>query len=56
MIRERLRLYESAGVTTLQAKVAGSLDERLATVAALIELCDEGTPRPGARGGSPAPG
>jgi len=61
VIRERLRLYEAVGVTTLQAKVAGSLDERLATVAAVIELCQEvdgaaGRPRPGATGGSPAPG
>ena len=38
LIRERLQLYRDAGVTTLQAKLAGSLDERLATLGQLIEL------------------
>ena len=55
-VRERLRLYRAAGVTTFEAKLSGTLDERLATLAQLIELCDEGTPRPGATGGSPPPG
>ena len=41
VISERLRQYQRAGVTTLQAKLAGSLDERLATLAHLIELCDD---------------
>ena len=39
VVRRRLALYRDAGVTTLQAKVAGSLDERLATVAQLVDLC-----------------
>jgi F420-dependent oxidoreductase-like protein len=41
VLMERIRRYRAAGVTTLQAKVAGSLDERLATVAQLVELCRE---------------
>lgn len=41
LVRERLRLYKAVGVTTLQAKLAGDLDERLATLARLIELCAE---------------
>lgn len=40
VIRRRLALYRAAGVTTLQAKLSGSLDERLATLARLIELCE----------------
>jgi F420-dependent oxidoreductase-like protein len=47
VIRKRLKLYAAAGVSTLQAKVAGSIDERLATLSQLIELCAEleGAPR-----------
>jgi F420-dependent oxidoreductase-like protein len=47
VIRQRLKLYSAAGVSTLQAKLAGSIDERLATLAQLIELCAEleGAPR-----------
>jgi alkanesulfonate monooxygenase SsuD/methylene tetrahydromethanopterin reductase-like flavin-dependent oxidoreductase (luciferase family) len=41
VVRERLTLYRAAGVTTLQAKLAGSLDERLTTLATLLELCAE---------------
>ena len=38
VVAERLRLYRDAGVTTLQAKLAGTLDERLATLGQLLEL------------------
>ena len=38
MIEERVRLYQAAGVGSFQAKTSGSLDERLATVAQLIEV------------------
>ena len=39
MVRERLRIYQSAGVTTLRITPEGkSLDERLATLTQLIEL------------------
>lgn len=39
MIRERLRIYQSAGVTTLRVEPDGeTLDERLATLARLREL------------------
>ena len=41
VIRPRLARYQAAGVTTLQAKVTGTLDERLATVASLVDLCAE---------------
>jgi F420-dependent oxidoreductase-like protein len=41
VVRERLALYQSVGITTLQAKTTGTLDERLATLATLLELCDE---------------
>ena len=39
VIRERLRLYRDAGITTLQAKVTGP--ERLDTVAQLVDLVRE---------------
>jgi hypothetical protein len=38
MIEERVRLYHAAGVDSFQAKTSGSLDERLATVAQLIDV------------------
>jgi F420-dependent oxidoreductase-like protein len=41
VVAERIALYRSAGVTTLQAKLTGSLDERLATLGTLVELCGE---------------
>jgi F420-dependent oxidoreductase-like protein len=41
VVRERIALYRAAGVTTLQAKLTGSLDERLTTLATLLELCAE---------------
>ena len=43
-VRERLALYRAAGVGTLQAKLTGSLDERLTTLATLLELCAERAP------------
>jgi len=41
MIRQRLRLYRDAGVTTMQAKLDGDRSERLATLAQLIDLAAE---------------
>jgi hypothetical protein len=42
MVRERLRVYKQAGVNTLQVNPDGqSLDERLATLARLVELVKE---------------
>lgn len=42
MVRERLRTYQAAGVTTLRVEPDGAtLDERLATLARLIELVKE---------------
>ena len=38
VVAERLRLYRDAGVTTLQAKLSGSLDEQLATLGQLLDL------------------
>jgi len=39
MVRERLRVYQQAGVSTLQVNPEGeTLDERLPTLARLIEL------------------
>src|SRR4051794_26836824 len=49
LVRERIALYRAAGVSTLQAKLTGSLDERLATVGTLIELCAEPAERAGDR-------
>jgi F420-dependent oxidoreductase-like protein len=39
-VLDRLRLYRQTGVGTIQAKLGGSMDERLATLATLLELCD----------------
>ena len=42
MVRERLRTHRHAGVNTLQVNPDGqSLDERLATLARLVELVQE---------------
>ncbi|TFV56874.1 LLM class flavin-dependent oxidoreductase [Geodermatophilus sp. DF01-2] len=41
LVRERIAAYRAAGVTTLQAKLAGPLDERLATLGTLLELCTD---------------
>jgi alkanesulfonate monooxygenase SsuD/methylene tetrahydromethanopterin reductase-like flavin-dependent oxidoreductase (luciferase family) len=38
MITERLRLYQGAGVTTLQAKLGGDSRQRLDTLAQLVDL------------------
>jgi F420-dependent oxidoreductase-like protein len=40
-VRERLRLYRDAGVTTLQAKLDGDRHQRLDTLGQLIDLVDE---------------
>jgi F420-dependent oxidoreductase-like protein len=45
VVRERIALYRAAGVSTLQAKLTGSLDERLTTLGTLLELCAEPAPR-----------
>ncbi|HET7639608.1 MAG TPA: F420-dependent methylene-tetrahydromethanopterin reductase, partial [Ktedonobacteraceae bacterium] len=42
MVRERLRMYRSAGVSTLRVEPAGeTLEERLETLARLIHLVNE---------------
>jgi F420-dependent oxidoreductase-like protein len=38
MIAARLQRYREAGVSTIQAKLTGSLDERLATLGQLVEI------------------
>lgn len=40
-IKERLRVYRAAGVTTLQAKLSGPMAERLDTLGALVDLVRE---------------
>lgn len=40
MIRERLRRYRDAGITTLQAKLEGDTEQKVDTVAQLVELVD----------------
>jgi alkanesulfonate monooxygenase SsuD/methylene tetrahydromethanopterin reductase-like flavin-dependent oxidoreductase (luciferase family) len=39
VVAERIARYRAAGVGTLQAKLTGSLDERLTTLATLLDLC-----------------
>ena len=41
MIAERVRLYRDAGVTTLQAKLSGTAQQRLDTVAQLVDVVRE---------------
>ncbi|HZQ77821.1 MAG TPA: LLM class flavin-dependent oxidoreductase [Acidimicrobiia bacterium] len=41
MVKDRLRLYRAAGVTTLQAKLAGDVRAKLDTLALLIDLVHE---------------
>jgi alkanesulfonate monooxygenase SsuD/methylene tetrahydromethanopterin reductase-like flavin-dependent oxidoreductase (luciferase family) len=41
MVRDRLRLYRRAGVTTLQAKLEGDLRHKVDTLAQLIDLVNE---------------
>lgn len=38
MIRERVRQYRDAGITSLQAKVSGTVQERIDTVAQLVDI------------------
>lgn len=47
MVRERLRLYRDAGVTTLQAKLGGDHSARLDTLAQLIDLARQVTSEAG---------
>ena len=41
MVKDRLRLYRAAGITTLQAKLDGPLQHRLDTLAQLIDVVTE---------------
>lgn len=41
MVKERLRLYRKAGITTLQAKLDGDLQRKIDTLAQLIDLVNE---------------
>jgi F420-dependent oxidoreductase-like protein len=41
VVKERLRLYRDAGITTLQAKLDGDRERRLATLAHLIDLVQQ---------------
>jgi F420-dependent oxidoreductase-like protein len=41
MVRQRLRLYRRAGITTLQAKLDGDLPHKVDTLAQLIDLVSE---------------
>jgi hypothetical protein len=41
MVKERLKLYAAAGITTLQAKLTGDRQHRLDTLAQLLELAGE---------------
>jgi F420-dependent oxidoreductase-like protein len=46
MIKDRLRLYRAAGITTLQAKLDGARTQRLDTLAQLVELVQEVSKEP----------
>jgi F420-dependent oxidoreductase-like protein len=50
MVAGRLRLYRDAGITTLQAKLAGDHAARLDTLSQLIELVRQVSAEPGADG------
>jgi F420-dependent oxidoreductase-like protein len=41
MVKERIRLYRQAGITTLQAKLDGDLQKKIDTLAQLIDLVRE---------------
>jgi F420-dependent oxidoreductase-like protein len=41
MVKERLRLYRRAGITTLQAKLDGDVQRKVDTLAQLIDLVNE---------------
>ena len=43
-IRRRVRAYRDVGITTLQAKVSGSIDERVDTVARLVDIVRDDAP------------
>jgi alkanesulfonate monooxygenase SsuD/methylene tetrahydromethanopterin reductase-like flavin-dependent oxidoreductase (luciferase family) len=43
VVKDRLRLYRDAGITTLQAKLDGDDEHRLATLAHLIDLVEQVT-------------
>ncbi len=49
LVRERMGLYRAAGVGTLQAKLTGSLDERLTTLGTLLDLAAGTDPVAGRR-------
>ena len=49
MVKDRLRVYRAAGITTIQAKLAGSLKARVDTAAQLVELLEELNREPPAR-------
>jgi F420-dependent oxidoreductase-like protein len=49
-VKERLRLYRDAGVTTLQAKLDGSRQQCLDTLAQLIDLVEEVNREPSTAG------
>jgi hypothetical protein len=48
LVRDRVRLYREAGITTLQAKLDGPRRRRLDTLAQLIDLVDEVNREPSA--------
>jgi F420-dependent oxidoreductase-like protein len=52
MVRDRLRRYRAAGITTLQAKLDGPLERRLDTLAQLIDLVQQVNAEPE---GAPCP-
>jgi hypothetical protein len=57
-VKDRLRLYRRAGITTLQAKLdatgdPGSRHQRLDTLAQLLDLVDEVDAEPAAAPGEP---
>jgi uncharacterized protein YfeS len=39
-IAERVAVYAAVGVTTLQAKLTGTVEEKLRTLAVLLEICE----------------
>lgn len=41
MVKERLRRYRAAGITTIQAKIAGPTIPQIDTIAQLVELVRE---------------
>ncbi len=41
MVKDRLRMYRVAGITTIQAKLEGSIQARVDTAAQLVELVED---------------